>query len=144
MSQSPAHQKILAFLNQNTLGVISTIHVDKNAPESAVVGFGNTENLELVFGTLASTRKYKNLMINPNLSFVIGWSSTTGTLQYEGVAHELSAEEIEKYTPLLLSKSEGHKKFINHPEQKYFLVTPTWIRFSDNAGNPPEVYELTP
>lgn len=143
MTNEVIHQKILDFLENNDLGVVSTIHVDKDSPESAVVAIGNTEVLELTFGTSARSRKYRNIQINPHVSFVIGWSSTLGSIQYEGIAHELSGEELDRYLPFHLKDNENRKKLVNDPDQRYFLVKPTWIRFLDNAGNPPDTYELT-
>ncbi len=82
MSEDLIKKKIFEFLNNNKVAVVSTIHSDEDTPESAVVGFGNNESLELVFGTSNTSRKYKNLQKNPNVSFVIGWSSETGSVQY--------------------------------------------------------------
>jgi general stress protein 26 len=142
MEAQKIYQKVFEFLNQHEIGILSTIHVDKVAPESAVVGFGNTQGLELIFGTSTTTRKYANLQKNPQVCLVIGWSSTTGSLQYEGVAHEMGREEREKYAYLLLQKNINHQQFLDQPTQSYFLVKPAWLRFYDNAGNPPEIYEL--
>ena len=51
---------VLDFIKKHKLAVIAT--VDKNnKPEDAVMGFGETENLELVFGTYTSTRKFENI-----------------------------------------------------------------------------------
>ncbi len=142
MEKGKNHQKVFEFLNQNEIGIISTIHAEKVAPESAVVGFGNTENLELIFGTSNTARKYANLQKNPCVSLVIGWSSTTGSLQYEGVARELDRDELGQYADLLMKKNKNHQQFIDQADQRYFLVKPTWLRFYDNAGVPPDIYEI--
>lgn len=142
MDKKSIFQKIGAFLDANQLGILSTIHTDREAPQSAVVGFGNTKDLELIFGTSQHTRKYKNLHRNSAVALVIGWSSTTGSLQYEGRAHELSPEALISYRELLLKKNASHERFFDDPYQRYFLVKPTWIRFYDNAGKPPDIYEL--
>lgn len=65
-----------------------------------------------------------------------------GSVQYEGIARELSDNELDHYLPFHLKKNEVRKKFVSQPDQRYFLVKPTWIRFLDNAGNPPDIYEL--
>ena len=143
MDRDSIKKKIFEFLNNNELGVISTIHSHKNAPESAVVGFGNNDSLELIFGTSGNSRKYRNIQQNFNISFVIGWSSETGTIQYEGIAKELTQKEAQEYIPLLVKKNLDNASYINKPDQRYFLVKPVWIRFYDNAGNPPEIHEIT-
>lgn len=142
MTNETIRQKVLNFLDLNELGVISTIHTDKPGPESAVVGFGNTEELELIFGTSIKSRKYRNIQTDPHVSFVIGWSSTLGSVQYEGIARELSDKELDHYLPFHLKKNELRKKFVSQADQRYFVVQPTWIRLLDNAGNPPDVFEI--
>lgn len=136
-------KKIFEFLSSNKVAVISTIDTDKNSPESAVVGFAQTEDLEIIFGTASTTRKYKNLGKNQNVSFVVGFSSEKGTLQYEGSVAEIGPDELEKYTAILIEKTPYHKNFVNDSNQKYFLVKPTWIRFLDTSENPPKTQELT-
>ncbi|MEP6741874.1 MAG: pyridoxamine 5'-phosphate oxidase family protein [bacterium] len=42
------------------------------------------------------TRKCKNLRLNPNIAFVIGWDEEI-TLQYEGKAEEPKGSELERY-----------------------------------------------
>jgi pyridoxine/pyridoxamine 5'-phosphate oxidase len=142
MDNETAKRKMLDFLNSNELGVISTIHTNKEGPESAVVGFGNTNDLQLIFGTSAQSRKYKNIQVDPHISFVIGWSSALGTLQYEGVAREISDDESAQYVELYMSKNESRKKFKGSVDQKYFIIEPAWIRYQDYASNPPATYEL--
>ncbi len=133
---------ILEFFKKHRLTVVSTIDNANNHPESAVVAFAETENLELIFGTSNLTRKYKNLQNNQNVSFVIGWDPALGTLQYEGVARELSREEGLKYAEILVAKNPFSKMFMERPDQRYFLVKPTWLRFTDMSKKPEEVTEI--
>ncbi len=51
---------------------MSTINKEEKS-ESAVVAIAETEDLELIFGTFFTTRKYANLKLNPHVSVVIGW-----------------------------------------------------------------------
>ncbi len=136
-------RRIFDFLSSNKVAVIATIDTDKNSPESAVVGFAQTEDLEIIFGTANTTRKYKNLLNNQKVSFVVGFTSEGGTLQYEGIAAEIGPDELEKYTALLIEKNPYHKNFVKDSNQKYFLVKPTWIRFLDMSANPPQTQEIT-
>lgn len=136
-------KKIHKFLSQHLLCVISTIHVDGKGPESAVVAFTEMDTLELIFGTSNTSRKYKNIQNNNNVSFVIGWDSDTGTVQYEGVAREVSKQESTKYAMLHVKKNPGSQVYVEREDQRYFFVKPRWIRFVDNAGDPPDTYEIT-
>jgi len=136
-------KKILGFIKSNLLTVISTIDVGGNKPESAVIAFAETESLELIFGTSNKTRKYKNLQKNQNVSFVIGWDADTGTVQYEGVARELTGEESLQCARKLAAKNPRAEKFITREDQRYFLVTPTWIRWLDMTKVPDETFEIS-
>ncbi len=86
---------ILDFIKKQKLAVISTI-TPKNTPQSAVLEFGETNNLEIIIDMFTSSRKYKNLQTNPNVSLVIGWDENI-TVQYEGVAQELIGDKAIEY-----------------------------------------------
>ena len=60
------------------------------------MGFVVTDKFEIVFDTLATTRKAANLRQNHRCAFVIG-GFTEGderTVQYEGTADEPAGEEL--------------------------------------------------
>lgn len=130
-------------MRRQRLTVISTIDEANNRPEAACIAFAEKENLELIFGTLTKSRKYKNLQTNKNVSFVIGWSDEEGTIQYEGVAEELSIEEGLKHGEILAEKNENARAFLTREDQRYFLVRPTWIRLVDKSKKPEERVEIT-
>ena len=52
-------------------GVISSLS-RSGAPQSALVGIATTPQLEIIFDTSTSSRKYRNLTHCPLCSFVIG------------------------------------------------------------------------
>jgi len=76
------------FIAQQKLGVVSTIN-SENKPESAVVGIAVSENLEIIFDTVKASRKYRNIIRDPHVAFVIGWDNEI-TVQYEGIAEALA------------------------------------------------------
>jgi general stress protein 26 len=88
-----SREQIYEFMNTYMLGVISTIS-QEGLPGAAVVGFGQTKDLQVLVGTNASSRKYQNLKSNPHVAFTIG-GKTAETIQIEGVAHELPPDEID-------------------------------------------------
>jgi general stress protein 26 len=137
-----ARQEILDFIRRQLLAVISTVDA-KGRPEGAVIGFGQTDSLQLIFGTYASSRKYANIATNPEVSFVIGWD-TGITVQYEGVARELDGDEAEAYAEEYFQKSPDSRKYKDHPEERYFLVEPKWIRYTDLNIEPWRILELEP
>lgn len=131
---------IYDLLHRTKLAVIST--VGDPAPESAVLEFGQTESLEIVFDTFNKARKYKNLKKNPNVSFVIGWDENI-TVQYEGIAEELVGEEKEKYKAVYFEKNPEAKRWEAREGIAYFKVKPRWIRYSDLNKDPWDVREVT-
>lgn len=141
-----SHDEIYEYLNKHSLGIVSTIDVNINGqPESAVIGFGQTHELELIFRTDKRSRKYHNLYSNPRIAFVIGWDHGQ-TLQYEGIAHELLADEMAVVEKNYFNKhgvKEHYKPEPDNTDLRYFLVKPSWIRFTDVKSDPWKVSELT-
>lgn len=142
MDEQIIKRKMLDFLTMHELCVISTIHADREAPESAVVGFGQTEELEIIISTSNTSRKYANIQKNPHVSLVIGWDGRVGTIQYEGVAKEVAQDDVEKYSQFLIEKNIDNSKFVKQSDIRYFIIKPSWIRFIDNAGDPPGKHEI--
>lgn len=134
---------IRKFLAKHQLGVIATVHANGTGTESACVNMTETENLEIIIGTSNKTRKYANIKAHPRVSMVIGWSHEIGTVQFEGDARELSADEATAVVPLVTAKNPEALKFVKPDEQVYFKITPTWIRILDIAGEKPGRYEVT-
>lgn len=133
---------IYDFIHKHKIAVLAT--VDKSGqPEAAVVEFGDTEDLEIIFDTLAEPnyRKYNNLQKNPSVAFVIGWEDDI-TVQYEGQAREIKGQDIDKYKEIFFQKNPKAKKWDSSPEIKYFLVKPKWVRYSDYDGKPYKIVEL--
>lgn len=122
-------KKVLSFIRAHQLAVISTVGSD-GQPEAAVMGISETPKLELIFGTYATSRKYRNLKHNPRVAFAIGWEGSA-TVQYEGVARELSGKEEAQAKRTHLKKLLSSKKYTTLPFQRYFKVTPTWVRYLD-------------
>lgn len=116
------------YIHSKMIGVLATMGTGK-APESAVMEFGDTPELELIFDTLKQTRKYVNLKMNSHVSFVIGWENGE-TVQYEGVAEELLGAKRKKYSAIMFKKNPSFARWELLPGMTYFKVTPRWIRFS--------------
>jgi uncharacterized pyridoxamine 5'-phosphate oxidase family protein len=128
------------FLKAHKLGVIATLNARK--PEAAAIDFSETSKLEVVFTTLAFYRKYKNLNKNSKAAFVVGGEKGV-TLQYEGLARELSRGAFKKYYKRHVQKNPVEKKFASMPEARFFIVKPTWLRYSDFTAKPNNIFEIT-
>ncbi|MBI2405237.1 pyridoxamine 5'-phosphate oxidase family protein [Candidatus Gottesmanbacteria bacterium] len=126
------------LINQSKLAVLSTA-TSENTSESAVVEISASDNLELIFDTLPSFRKYKNLKNNRNVSVVIGWEPAT--IQYEGIAVELEDKELEEYKQIHFQKFPEAVKF-EELGIRFFKIIPKWIRYTDVSKQPWEVFEI--
>lgn len=131
--------QILEFASKHTLCVVSTCVGDQ--PESALVDFVMTADFEIIFNTYTTSRKYKNLKLNPKVSIVIGFGDSLKTLQCEGWAQELEGHAEGK----VMSDYKDHLGFFRRwkiKDMRYFVVKPTWLRLSDFSEYPPKTAEV--
>ncbi len=133
--------EVYEFMRGERYAVLGSISPE-GAPQSALVGIAVTPDLEIVFDTVKSTRKYRNLSGNPAASFVVG-CTTEVTVQFEGVATELSGEELARCQKIYFEKWEDGPARLGWPGICYFVVRPKWIRFSDYNQRPPKIVETT-
>jgi pyridoxine/pyridoxamine 5'-phosphate oxidase len=137
MTQADLHR----FIAQCKLGVLSTL-AETGAPQSALVGIAITPNLEIVFDTVKTSRKYPNLIARHRCSFVIGWAGEQ-TVQYEGEAAELQGQELKRRQAVYFQAWPECRTHLAWPGIVYFVVRPRWIRYSDFDQNPPLIQEFT-
>jgi pyridoxine/pyridoxamine 5'-phosphate oxidase len=132
--------ELLNFLRKHRLGVLSTVS-PLGEPEAAVVGVAFTDQLEIIFDTLDSTRKCANLRRRPRIAFVIGWDHET-TVQYEGIADEPKGAELDRLKETYFIPYPDGRARQNWAGMTYFRVQPMWARYSDfNA--PLKIVEFT-
>jgi hypothetical protein len=103
-----------------------------------------TDQFEIVFDTLGSTRKSENLRKNPRIALVIGgWvARDERTAQYEGEADEPAGADLERVAEAYYSVYPDGRERVSWPGLTYFRVKPAWIRYSDYNQNPPEIVEF--
>jgi len=131
---------IYAFMKKHRYGVVSSISRD-GSPQSALVGIATSPDLEIIFDTVKSSRKYPNLIKHPGCSFVIGWSGEQ-TLQYEGIAEEPEGAALQRYQEVYFATWPDGLARLSWPGIAYFVVHPRWIRYSDFDRSPPLIWEL--
>lgn len=132
---------LFEFIKQNKFAVVSTISVNR-MPQSACVGIAVTPDLKLLFDTTMDSRKYENLMHIPRVSFVIGWENAI-TVQYEGIAVHIPKDSIdEKFNTYFEVFPDGLDRNKNWKNITYFMVEPTWIRYSDFNEVVPKIDEM--
>ncbi len=135
MKQEDQIQTIYNFLEKEHLCVISTVSPD-DTPQSAVMAFSQTMDLDIIFQTPNTTRKYNNLKSNKSISIATGWSLDEFiTVQYDGIAEEATQEELDEIRQIHISKNEASKKYAYIEENKFFRVKPKLIKYSDIKNN---------
>jgi len=134
-------EEILAFLRQHEECVISTIGPN-GEPQSATVGFSEDGKGELMFGTFDASRKFRNLNRDPRVSVVVGFEGST-TVQYEGVARQLTGDELLERQKAHFAKMPSVEKYKNNPGQVYFTIAPTWMRYTNYHAEPWDIREIS-
>ena len=137
------NSELLAFLRSHRWAIETTVSAAQ-VPQAAIIGIVTTDQLELVFDTLASARKAINLRANPRVALVIGgWNdSDPRTVEYEGVADFPSGAELERLKLAYFAAFPNGPTRHLLPGITYVRVRPTWIRYSDFRAEPPVVTEL--
>jgi uncharacterized pyridoxamine 5'-phosphate oxidase family protein len=126
-------QEVFRFMDSEKYGVLTTA-TNSGQPEAALVGFAVTPDLEVIFDTVRSSRKYPNLKENPRVAFVAG-CTTEITVQYEGEAEELEGVTLAKYKPIYFQKFTDGLERESWAGIVYFVVRPRWVRYCDyNPG----------
>jgi hypothetical protein len=131
---------IYTFMRRFRYGVVSSLS-QEGTPQSALVGIATTPELEIVFDTVKASRKYANLIANPRCSFVVGWGGEQ-TVQLEGIAIEPAGGELARYQETYFSVWPEGIAHLSWPGIAYFVVRPTWVRYSDFDQRPPLIEEI--
>jgi hypothetical protein len=133
---------LLAFIRTYKWAIEASVS-PAGAPQAAIVGIAVTEDLELVFDTLLSSRKAANLKANPRVAFVIGgWNDADlQTVQYEGVADFPSGAELERLKQVYYAAFPDGPTRLSWPGITYVRVKPRWVRFSNFKVDPPTILE---
>lgn len=137
-------EELLQFLRQHRLTVEASVTPSLGA-QAAVMGFAISDEFEIIFDTLNSTRKVVNLRQNPRVAFVIGGlhSGDERTVQYEGIADEPSGAELDRLREIYYRVYPDGRARRSWPGLIYVRVRPTWIRYSDYNVNPPQIVEFS-
>lgn len=121
---------LVAFLRKQKLCVQSSLHAH-GGPQSAVVGYAVTDDLEIVFDTVSSSRKYTNLIADPRCALAV-WDGGEITAQLEGLADVPAGDELERLrAAYFVAFPDGVQRWREWKQLVYVRVRPTWARYSD-------------
>lgn len=136
--------EILAFMQSHSLAVQASVSA-VGAPQAAVVGFIVTDDCEVVFDTVDTTRKIVNLRRNARCALVIGGmvNGDERTVQLEGIADEPTGTDLDRLKELYFVRFPDGRDRQHWPGLTYIRVRPQWLRFSDFNQSPPAIAEFT-
>lgn len=126
------------MLRRFRLGVVATVAAN-GEPQAATVGIAVGDALELVFDTLATTRKFANLVREPRVAVVMGAGELT--VQLEGRADVPAGDERKRVQDIYFATWPDGRERAAWPNIAWVRIRPTWVRVSDFAANPPAIRE---
>jgi general stress protein 26 len=135
---------LLSFMRRHRVAVEASVSSD-GAPQAAIVGVAIGDDFELVFDTLQTSRKARNLRRDPRIALVLGgWGpGEERTVQYEGLADEPAGAELERVRELYFSVYPDGRERLAWPGLIHVRVRPTWLRYSDFGTRPETILELS-
>lgn len=121
--------QLLAFIRRHRYAVQASVAAS-GAPQAAVIGVAVSDELELVFDTLGTSRKAQNLRQDPRIALVIGWDDEQ-TVQLEGVADEPIGAELTRLKRVYFDAFPDGPEREQWPAITYVRVRVAWARYSD-------------
>jgi general stress protein 26 len=121
--------ELLSFLRHHRYAVQASVAAS-GAPQAAVIGIAVTDQLELVFDTLGTSRKALNLRRDPRIALVVGWDDEQ-TVQLEGKADEPTGLELARLKAVYFARFPDGLERESWPDITYFRIRPSWARYSD-------------
>ncbi len=144
MSFTPTQSEAYEFFQdtERAHGVLS--YLDINAqPDSAFISFSATKDLNIIFGTSDTSRKFTAIKARPNVAFNVTDKESRYTVQLKGKVRELSLEELAPFEADHYAKlGVASRKFKTMPDQHFFIIEPTYLKFTDCSGNPWVITQL--
>lgn len=134
---------VLAYIKAQRYAVVASAS-SEGTPQAAVVGIAVTDDFEIVFDTLSTTRKARNLLATPSVAFVIGGllPGDERSVQYEGRASFPVGERRAQFQAEYFKAFPDGRSRLSWPDITYVCVKPTWLRFSDFNVSPPSSVEF--
>jgi general stress protein 26 len=139
---APTKQDLIDFLDSQMLCVISS-NGEEGFPNSATVAFSSNDDLELIIGTNAKSRKAGNFGRDNKVAMNITDAERRWTVQLEGNVSELTWEEFEaKYSEKHYKKLPFSLPFKDIPDQTNFRIVPTHLKLTEANKKPWVVTEF--
>ncbi len=139
----PNRAALLSFLRANRYAVEAS-QSPATGIQAAVVGIAVLDTFEIVFDTLSTSRKAKNLEQDPRIALVIGGvHGEEQSVQYEGVADRPKGAELLELQEHYFRVFPDGRDRLTWPGLIHLRARPQWLRYSDFSVNPPLIVEMT-
>jgi len=129
---------IQKIIEENRMCVMAT--VGRDAPHCSLMSYASgRDGREIYMATFKDTKKYHNLIANPNVSLlidtrVVDAEGTPRALTVTGIVEAVDNDNsIEEIRETLLRKHPALKDFFNHPDVRIIVVRPTTLQLLDNV-----------
>ncbi len=140
---APTRADLLAFLRTNRYAVQASTGPAAGI-QAALVGIAVLDTFEIVFDTIATTRKARNLEEDRRIALVIGGlRGEEQTVQYEGEADRPAGAELEELREQYFRVFPDGRDRLSWPGLIHVRVRPRWLRYSDFNSTPPLIVEMT-
>ena len=133
--------ELVGFLRGHKLAIEASLAPD-GRPQAAVVGIEVSDQLEIIFDTVTSSRKYQNLVHDSHTALVIGWDGGI-TAQIEGVVDFPKGNELHRIRDCYFVPYPDGRDRLTWPGITHVRVRPTWVRYSDFTVTPPRIVEMS-
>jgi uncharacterized pyridoxamine 5'-phosphate oxidase family protein len=129
------HAELVAFVQRHPTASIATVGSD-GRPRSAMVEVAITEAAEIIFDTSVRDRDYQNILVSPQVAFVIGGDESV-TVQSEGVADVLTGADLDRCLRVFFQQCPAGRGRARDPDIVHIRIRPRWVRLDDHR---PESY----
>ena len=141
-------QKAMHFLKNNNVMALATIGED-GKPQVAIVYYALDNEFNFYVSTRKKTRKFRNILKNPDVSFTIGTGPKVIAIQGGGEA-EWSEEKANKFVWSLIENFDITKvsirwplRILPHKDVVVIKIKPNWMILLDLENDVPiEDYEV--
>lgn len=137
------YEKIIQFLKNRPLkvGVLATCAKDAR-PWCAVVGYAVEDDLTLIFSTSKESRKWKNIVENPEVAYVVGSELTGLNVQFQGKAELIAeGEQFARCEKSFFIDNPEAARF-KSPEFGFIKLKPRSARVTDFDSHTSQIQEF--
>ncbi|MSR05662.1 MAG: pyridoxamine 5'-phosphate oxidase family protein [Gemmatimonadetes bacterium] len=135
--------ELLAFLRSQRYAVQASVSAEAGV-QAAVVGIAVADDFAIVFDTVDTSRKAKNLAADSRIALVIGGvrDGEEQTVQCEGLAERLRSSDMRVVEELYFRKFPDGRDRLGVKGIMHLRVRPLWLRYSDSRTDPPTIIEM--